>query len=251
MTSPDGTGAPEIQSRPSPGRARVWWGDELVAESAAAVRLEEPGTAPALYLPIGDIRLDRFRLDPGTVTCPVKGEAEQWRLDADDGATVLWRFTAPADGFDWLGGYGTFDHDRVRVELVDDTADADPADVATIRFPNWGDAADLIAIMDVRRIDERVERRWFRPRCGPVTTRRDLQHGAKLALVSLRVAPDRDEATRDDGCKKVSDRLFRQEGSCDDDGHDRHPRVRHERVGHGDAPPTTRTKDEGEVRFHG
>ena len=56
-----------------------------------------------------------------------------------------------------LEGHIAFDPDAVRVELVDGDA--------TIRFPNWGDAADLVAVLDVRPLGdgayEGVVRGWW------------------------------------------------------------------------------------------
>src|SRR5262249_13268648 len=40
------------------------------------------------------------------------------------------------------------DHDQARVELVDTVEGDDQRDVTVKRFPVWGDAADLIAILD-------------------------------------------------------------------------------------------------------
>jgi acyl-CoA thioesterase/uncharacterized protein (DUF427 family) len=144
-----------VEAVACPWPARAWWGDELVAESAAAIRVEEPGRPPALYFPCADVRLDRFRDDGDRTTCPVKGAARLWSLDGPgDGAGVLWRFTGPRPGLDWLAGLAAFDHDRVRVELVDAAEGDAPRDVTTKRFPTWGDAAHLVDVLDVRPAGE-------------------------------------------------------------------------------------------------
>jgi acyl-CoA thioesterase-2 len=59
-----------------------------------------------------------------------------------------------------LDGHVAFDHDRVHVELLDGP---DPK-----RFPTWGDAADLVDVLDVRPAGERryesvARASWQRP----------------------------------------------------------------------------------------
>lgn len=155
-------------------RARAWWGDRLVAESTGAVRAQEPGEPPALYFPCGDVRFDLFEAEGRRATCPVKGTAQLWSIDAPAGAAtrapaawhesapaaeggkdVLWRFTEPSRECRWLADFAAFDHDRVRVELVDAREGDALRDVTVKRFPTWGDAADLIDILDVRPGGER------------------------------------------------------------------------------------------------
>jgi acyl-CoA thioesterase II len=169
--------------------ARAWWGEQLVAETSAAVRVEEPGRPPALYFPCADVRLDHFREEGHRVECPVKGSARLWsavapadgeRSDApssadwggsdvdagSDGTGVLWSFAEPRPGLEWLEGLAAFDHDRVRVELVEahDVEPGDgrnhgagsvpPSEVTATRFPDWGDAAHLVDVLDVRALGE-------------------------------------------------------------------------------------------------
>jgi acyl-CoA thioesterase II len=117
-----------LDSRPCPFRARAWWGGQVVAESTAAVRVEEAGQPPALYFPLADVRLD---------------------LCAD--------IVGPtSEGAGTLAGLVAFDHDRVRVELVDAANGDEPRDVTVKRFPTWGDASDLIDVLDVRPAGERA-----------------------------------------------------------------------------------------------
>jgi acyl-CoA thioesterase-2 len=161
-----------VEPTPCPLPARAWWGEQLVAETTGAVRVEEPGAPPALYFPRADVRLDLFRDDERRTTCPVKGSARLWSVDppadglresapsiswggpdvpdTSDGRDVLWSFTEPPAGLEWLSGLAAFDHDRVRVELVDADARAAPRDVTLKRFPTWGDAAQLVDVLDLR-----------------------------------------------------------------------------------------------------
>lgn len=111
---------PGSSSERCPYRARAWRGEELLADSRDAVRVETAGGAPVLCFPEGDV------------------------LAAPAGDLVV----------DALPGHVAFDHERVRVELVDGVEGDDPCDVTTKRFPTWGDAAHLVDILDVRPGDD-------------------------------------------------------------------------------------------------
>lgn len=157
-----------VERHPCRWHARAWWGDRLVAESAATVRVEEEGQAPVLYFPRSDVRFELFHDEGRRTTCPVKGTARLWSIDAPAGADVLWGFAPPAAAVAWLGGLAAFDHDRIRVELVDAAEGDEPRDVTVKRFPTWGDAAHLLDVLDVRpagegRYESVARSDWRRP----------------------------------------------------------------------------------------
>lgn len=145
---------PTVALRPCPYRVRAWWGDRLVAESTAAVRLDVAGDAPLMCFPPDDVDLGAFRHDLPAVTCPVKGVVERWSAEHRTAevavAGVLWVFVDPPAELAGLAGRLAFDHDRVRVEVVDAVEGTAARDVTSKRFPTWGDAADLLDIVDVR-----------------------------------------------------------------------------------------------------
>jgi acyl-CoA thioesterase len=103
-------------------RARAWSGDTLLAESDDAVRVEQDGVPPMLFFPVADV---------------VVGAADV------EAATL-----APTD-VDWLRDHVSFASDGIRVEVVDGRPGDDPRDVTSKRFPTWGDAADLVELLDV------------------------------------------------------------------------------------------------------
>jgi acyl-CoA thioesterase len=110
-----------------PFEARAWLGDKLVAVSTAALRVEQPGAAPMLCFPASDVRAE---------------------LCAGDEVLLA---TAPQ-------GYVAFDpnHERVRLMLVDGIAGEPERDRTLKRFPTWGDAADLVDILNVRPDGDRT-----------------------------------------------------------------------------------------------
>jgi acyl-CoA thioesterase II len=103
---------------PGPWTARASIGDDVLAETMRARRVERPGDVPTLWFPADDA--------PGvSAGLATAGEGE-------------------------LAGYVAFDAETVRVDLVDGRPGDDPRDVTVKRFPTWGDAADLVALLDVR-----------------------------------------------------------------------------------------------------
>ena len=149
---------------------RAWWGDQLVAESSAAVRVEQSGPPPWIFLPVEDVRLEAFRLEGaprGAGAFPVDG-GELWSIEpshdprvaattdwqgrddaAPDGRGVLQTF-ANVPAAERLSGLAILDHRQIRVELVDPMGLNDPRSVTVKRFPTWGDASELADVLDLR-----------------------------------------------------------------------------------------------------
>ena len=150
--------------RPSRYPARARWGTELVAESDNPLRVETPGVARQLWFPVDDVRFDRLRsagtepwedgrverfdaLSPASArTAPVT-----WGDEPDvpaDGTGIVLRMVDPPAGLEALAGHALIDAAQAEVELVDTVDGDDPRDVTVTRFPDWGDAADLVAVLD-------------------------------------------------------------------------------------------------------
>ena len=106
--------------KPVPYPARASHDDVVLAETNAAIRVDHPDAAPELWFPRSDVVAD-----------------------------ALGR-----PGADVLAGHVAFDHEQVRLEVVDTAPGDDPRDLTVKRFPYWGDAADLIDILDVRPLGD-------------------------------------------------------------------------------------------------
>jgi acyl-CoA thioesterase II len=118
--------------------ARASKGGVPVARSVAAVRVDVANEAPVLWFPRADVDL----------------------ADLDDRA---WR-----SGEGELDGYMAFDEELVDLIVVDPGAGGDERDVTVKRFPTWGDADDLIRILDVEpdgdlRYRTKGRNDWRRP----------------------------------------------------------------------------------------
>jgi acyl-CoA thioesterase II len=139
-----------VKVEPYPYAARAWWGDVKVAESTACLCLEADGSPAVLYFPRHDIDFSAFTRRTASSKAEV-GLTEGWRHASDGGETVdgsdtLTVVTEPGQSLVALAGYGTFDADRIRVEVVDGSG----RDRSVKRFPTWGDASHLIDMLDVR-----------------------------------------------------------------------------------------------------
>jgi acyl-CoA thioesterase II len=105
---------------PLASRARAELDGRLLATTVAAVREDVPDGEPTLWFPRADAAPE------------VADGSGPWRTGEGE-----------------LEGHVSFDHDQVRIELSHPDDGERPADV--VRFPCWGDAADLVDVLDVRR----------------------------------------------------------------------------------------------------
>lgn len=122
------------RATPIPYPARATADGHVVAQSRETVRADVADGAPELWFPRSD-------------TTDLDSVAGRWRSGTGD-----------------LADHVAFDHDEVGIEIVD----GDDDDPTATRFPNWGDAADLVEVLDVRPADERrfvseARADWRRP----------------------------------------------------------------------------------------
>ena len=132
------------------GRGRVRLGERVLAESDACLIVEESDHAPQLYFPEASVAWDPFEATGHHTICPFKGEADYWTLSTLDPPleNVVWTYRKPFEEVAGLAGYVAFYCDRLEVELVE-SFPSDPGHEVVYRFPHWGDAADLLRLLDV------------------------------------------------------------------------------------------------------
>jgi uncharacterized protein (DUF427 family) len=87
----------QITITPTDYHIEVTFAGEKLASSDRAVVLEETGLAPRYYLPKEDVRTDLLRPTSTKTTCPCKGEASYWSVEAggqvhDD---LVWSYETP------------------------------------------------------------------------------------------------------------------------------------------------------------
>jgi uncharacterized protein (DUF427 family) len=109
---------------PETRRVRVEFAGAVIADSNAALRVEETGHAPVHYLPKRDVRLDLLRPTDHHTRCPFKGEASYWTIEVPDAGAVrrsenaVWGYPAPYDQVAELADYFAFYGSRVDAVTV-------------------------------------------------------------------------------------------------------------------------------------
>jgi uncharacterized protein (DUF427 family) len=102
---------------PSDAHVEVYLDGELLAKTDRALRLDETGLPARYYLPKDDVRMDRLRPTDFHTTCPFKGEASYWSVDAGgrsyDG--LAWAYETPIESVPELAGHVSFYPDRAEV----------------------------------------------------------------------------------------------------------------------------------------
>jgi uncharacterized protein (DUF427 family) len=100
---------------PETRRVRVTFAGTVIADSRAALRVEETGHGPVHYLPARDVRLDLMRPTGHKTYCPFKGECSYWTIDAGGkrAENAVWGYQAPYDESKGLAGHYAFYQSRV------------------------------------------------------------------------------------------------------------------------------------------
>ena len=133
-------------------RARALLGDTVLADSAGALRLDDPERTASLWFPLADVATDAL-VAAGDGADDRLGSVTTWSV-AKGGRAVARTLAAPPAELAALAGRITFDTGEVVVEVEDRAPADDPRDVTVKRFPTWGDVADLVAVMDVMPNDD-------------------------------------------------------------------------------------------------
>ena len=167
-----------IDIEPLPYTGQVWLGDALLAESDNCLVLKETDHIDRLYFPDTDIKWELFEQTDHTTVCPFKGEASYWSV-LHDGQTlenVAWSYRDPLPEVAGIAGHVAFYSERLRVVVVERWPDG--ALVPTT-FPLWGDAAELVRLIDVVPDGDH----FVGPAHGP--TQRDVVEGGQLLAEAI------------------------------------------------------------------
>lgn len=109
------TRAHTITIVPAEAHVEVKVGGQLVAKSDRAMRLDETGLRSRYYLPAQDVRTDLLRPSERTTTCPFKGEASYWSVEAGGELheNVVWSYQEPIKNAEAITGLLCFYDERV------------------------------------------------------------------------------------------------------------------------------------------
>ena len=100
---------------PEARRVRVTFAGAVIADSRAALRVEETGHGPVHYVPEKDARLDLMRPTDHKSYCPFKGDCSYWTVEVNGGKAenAVWGYRAPYDEANGLAGHYAFYTSRV------------------------------------------------------------------------------------------------------------------------------------------
>ena len=110
-----------LKLKPAKVRVRVKYKGEIIADTTAALALEEamgPDTstvAPVVYyIPRKDVKTERLVRTPKKTHCPFKGDATYYSIRAG-GEEVVWSYEQPYDEMMAIKGRLAFYPDKVEV----------------------------------------------------------------------------------------------------------------------------------------
>ena len=99
-----------ITVTPTPGRVVVQLGDQVVADTTAALTLQEASYPAVQYVPLADV--DPALLEPTdhATYCPYKGDASYYSLvvDGQTHDNAVWCYVAPYDAVGEIAGHVAF-----------------------------------------------------------------------------------------------------------------------------------------------
>jgi uncharacterized protein (DUF427 family)/acyl-CoA thioesterase len=168
-----------IELIPCTYRGQVWYGDVLLAESDSCLMVTETDHVDRLYFPRAAVNWDLFTPTETTTVCPFKGRASYWSLTGLDAeiADVVWAYPTPLPEVAGLAEYVCFYAKDVRVVVVENWPDGTKVPA---KFPLWGDAAELLHLIDVQPVGEH---RYAGPAHGP--TRRNVVEGGQMLAEAI------------------------------------------------------------------
>jgi uncharacterized protein (DUF427 family) len=105
---------------PESRRVKVVFGGVTVADSGAALRVEETGHGAVYYLPEQDVRIDLMQPTEHHTHCPFKGDASYWTIELPGDAAAkrrsenaVWGYPSPFAEVSGLAGHYAFYPNRV------------------------------------------------------------------------------------------------------------------------------------------
>ena len=106
---------------PEGRRVRVIFAGAVIADSTAALRVEETGHGPVHYLPEKDVHIDLLRPTAHHTYCPFKGNCSYWTIavDGKQAENAVWGYREPYDEASGLAAHYAFYNSRVdRIEVI-------------------------------------------------------------------------------------------------------------------------------------
>lgn len=109
-----------ITITPTGSRVTVTVGGRVVADTLAALTLQEASYPPVQYVPLADVDPALISPTDHQTYCPYKGDASYWSLPGAENA--VWGYQDPHDAVAAIKGHVAFYPDKVEVRIADRTA---------------------------------------------------------------------------------------------------------------------------------
>ncbi len=109
-----------IKIEPAKGTWVVRAAGAVLGETKNALALTEGDYPTVYYFPRGDVSMAFFDKSEKTTTCPYKGEASYYHLQAKSGTftDAAWSYEDPKDGVTQIKDHLAFDASKVAVEQL-------------------------------------------------------------------------------------------------------------------------------------
>ncbi len=106
---------------PTKGRVQVRVNGELVADTSAALQLQEATLPLVQYIPLADVVQDRLTRTDTSSYCPFKGEASYYSVTTEAGDTVgdaIWTYEQPYPAVAAIAGHVAFYPDKAEISVA-------------------------------------------------------------------------------------------------------------------------------------
>ena len=101
----------------NPGRVTVRVGDRVVADTTAALNLNEANYPPVPYLPLADVDQSLLKPTDTSTHCPYKGDASYYSITLPDEelTDVVWTYPTPYQPVAEIAGHVAFYPNKVEI----------------------------------------------------------------------------------------------------------------------------------------
>lgn len=108
-----------ITIAPAPARVTVAAGGTPVAETDAALALQEAAYPTVYYIPLADVRAEVLRPSDHATYCPYKGDASYYSIATAEGelTDAVWFYSEPYPAVAAIAGHVAFYADRVDISV--------------------------------------------------------------------------------------------------------------------------------------
>jgi len=106
----------------SPRRVRVFFNNQVIADSRRVKLLHETKHLPVYYLPLEDVRQDLLTPTAHSSHCPYKGDARYWSIQVGDrtAENAVWNYPTPIEGCPDIAGLVAFYWNKVDAWFEED-----------------------------------------------------------------------------------------------------------------------------------